>query len=70
MAKRGHSRDHRPDCPQVCIGLVVTEEGLPLGYEVFEGNRHDSKTVEDDRRRDGSKSMAAVSGFGCWIAAW
>lgn len=46
MAKRGHSRDHRPDCPQVCIGLVVTEEGLPLGYEVFEGNRHDSKTVE------------------------
>ena len=46
MAKRGHSRDHRPDCPQVCIGLVVTEEGLPLGYEVFEGNRHDSKTLE------------------------
>jgi len=46
MAKRGHSRDHRPDCLQVCIGLVVTEEGLPLGYEVFEGNRHDSKTLE------------------------
>lgn len=46
MAKRGHSRDHRPDCPQVCIGLVVTEDGLPLGYEVFEGNRHDSKTIE------------------------
>jgi transposase len=44
LAKRGHSRDHRPDCLQVCIGLVVTEEGLPLGYEVFEGNRHDSKT--------------------------
>ena len=46
LAKRGHSRDHRPDCPQVCIGLVVTEDGLPLGYEVFEGNRHDSKTLE------------------------
>lgn len=46
LAKRGHSRDHRPDCLQVCIGLVVTEEGLPLGYEVFEGNRHDSKTLE------------------------
>lgn len=45
-AKRGHSRDHRPDCLQVCIGLVVTEEGLPLGYEVFEGNRHDSTTLE------------------------
>lgn len=46
LAKRGHSRDHRPDCLQVCIGLVVTEEGLPLGYEVFEGNRHDSKTLQ------------------------
>ena len=46
MAKRGHSRDHRPDCLQVCIGLVVTEDGLPLGYEVFEGNRHDSTTLK------------------------
>lgn len=46
MAKRGHSRDHRPDCPQVCIGLVVTTDGIPLGYEVFDGNTHDSKTVE------------------------
>jgi len=46
LAKRGYSRDHRPDCLQVCIGLVVTEEGLPLGYEVFEGNRQDSKTLE------------------------
>jgi transposase len=46
MAKRGHSRDHRPDCLQVCIGLVVTEDGLPLGYEVFDGNRHDSTTLE------------------------
>jgi transposase len=46
QAQRGYSRDSRPDCKQVCIGLVVTKEGLPLGYEVFEGNRHDSKTVE------------------------
>jgi len=45
LAQRGHSRDHRPDCLQVCIGLLVTEEGLPLGDEVFEGNRHDSKTL-------------------------
>jgi len=45
-AKRGYSRDGRPDCKQVTIGLVVTTEGIPLGYEVFEGNRHDSKTVE------------------------
>ena len=47
QAKRGYSRDHRPDCKQVCIGLVVSREGLPLGYEVFNGNRHDVTTVED-----------------------
>jgi transposase len=46
QAKHGYSRDSRPDCKQVCIGLVVTKEGIPLGYELFEGNRHDSKTVE------------------------
>jgi len=45
-AERGYSRDQRPDCKQVCIGLVVTKEGMPLGYEVFEGNKHDSKTVK------------------------
>ena len=37
QARRGHSRDHRPDCKQVCIALVVTGEGMPLGYEVFDG---------------------------------
>jgi hypothetical protein len=46
LAKRGHSRDKRPDCKQVCIGLVVTTDGIPLGYEVFAGNTNDSKTVE------------------------
>ena len=46
QAQRGYSRDSRSDCKQVCIGMVVTKEGIPLGYEVFEGNRHDSKTVE------------------------
>lgn len=45
-AKRGYSRDHRPDCKQVCIALVVTKEGIPLGYEIFDGNRKDSTTVE------------------------
>ena len=44
MAQRGYSRDNRPDCKQVCIGLVVSKCGMPLGYEVFEGNRHDSQT--------------------------
>ena len=47
QAQYGYSRDHRPDCKQVCIGLVVTTEGFPLGYEVFEGNRHDSTTVQE-----------------------
>ncbi len=47
QAQRGHSRDHRPDCKQVCIGLVVTQEGLPVAYEVFEGNRHDSTTLQE-----------------------
>jgi transposase len=47
QAKRGYSRDKRPDCVQVCIGLVVTTDGMPLGYEVFAGNRHDSKTIEE-----------------------
>jgi transposase len=46
-AKRGYSRDHRPDCKQVNIGLVVTPEGLPIGYEVFSGNTADVTTVED-----------------------
>jgi len=47
QAQRGYSRDHRPDCKQVCIALVVSREGLPLGYEVFAGNRADVTTVED-----------------------
>jgi len=55
MARRGYSRDSRPDCLQVCIGLVVTDDGMPLGYEVFDGNTHDSKTVEDIVRAMESK---------------
>ncbi len=46
-AAHGHSRDSRPDCKQVCIGLVVTPEGLPIAYEVFAGNRADVTTLED-----------------------
>ena len=47
LAKRGYSRDSRPDCLQVCIGLVVSSEGMPLGYEVFAGNTNDSTTVQE-----------------------
>jgi len=47
LAQRGHSRDHRPDCKQVCLALVVTREGMPVGYELFAGNRTDVTTVEE-----------------------
>ncbi len=47
MAQRGYSRDRcRSDCKQVCIGLVVSRCGMPLGYEVFPGNTADVSTVE------------------------
>ena len=47
QAMRGYSRDHRPDCKQVCIALVVSRDGFPLGYEVFAGNRTDVTTVQE-----------------------
>ena len=47
QAKRGYSRDGRPDCPQVCIGLVTAWEGLPLAFEVFDGNRVDVTTTQE-----------------------
>jgi len=46
-AARGYSRDSRPDCKQVCLGLVVTPEGLPVAYEVFAGNRPDVTTLAE-----------------------
>ena len=47
LTQRGYSRDHRPDCKQVCIGLVVSKCGMPLGYEVFAGNRSDTTTLRE-----------------------
>lgn len=46
LAQRGYSRDQRSDCKQVCIGLVVSRCGMPLGYEVFAGNTADVTTVQ------------------------
>ena len=46
-AKRGYSRDHRSDCKQVVLALVVTPGGFPLSYEVFSGNRRDVTTLEE-----------------------
>jgi hypothetical protein len=46
MMRRGYSRDHRPDCEQMVIALIVNSEGFPFGYETFDGNRADVSTVE------------------------
>jgi hypothetical protein len=46
-AQRGYSRDHRPDCKQIIIALIVTPEGFPLSYEVFAGNRAEVTTLEE-----------------------
>jgi transposase len=44
-AKRGYSRDHRPDCKQVVVGLVIGREGFPLAHEIFAGNVQDRRTL-------------------------
>ena len=44
-AKRGHSRDHRADCKQVVVGLVVNRDGFPITHEIFEGNTQDRTTL-------------------------
>ncbi len=44
-AQRGYSRDHRPDCKQLCIGLVVNRAGFPLGFEVLNGKARDAATL-------------------------
>jgi transposase len=46
-AKRGYSRDSRPDCKQVVVGLVLDADGFPKAHEIFAGNRSDSTTVAD-----------------------
>jgi transposase len=45
-ARRGYSRDHRPDCKQLVIALIVTPEGFPLSYEIFDGNTRDVKSLD------------------------
>jgi transposase len=46
MMRRGYSRDHRPDCQQMVIALIVNHEGFPYSYETFDGNRADVSTLE------------------------
>jgi transposase len=47
QAKRGYSRDKRPDCKQVLVGLVLDRDGFPKAHEIFEGNRQDRRTVDE-----------------------
>ncbi len=64
QAKRGYSRDKRPDCKQVLVGLVLDRDGFPKAHEVFEGNRQDRSTVEEMleslERRTGKQPGATV----------
>lgn len=64
QARRGYSRDHRPDCKQVVIGLVLDRDGFPKAHEVFDGNRQDRTTVADMLRhledRTGRRGGATV----------
>jgi hypothetical protein len=60
----GYSRDHRPDCRQLLLALVVTEEGFPLSYEVFEGNRADVSTLEDILDWSGTQTRLLGPGLG------
>src|SRR3954465_7852753 len=46
MMRRGYSRDHRPDCEQMVVALIVNTEGFPFSYETFDGNRADVSTME------------------------
>src|ERR1700733_7226296 len=46
MMRRGYSWDHRPDCEQMVIALIVNSEGFPFSYETFDGNRADVSTME------------------------
>lgn len=62
QAKRGHSKDHRPDCKQVVVGLVVDREGFPKAHEVFEGNRSEGTTLGEmlDRLKARAGPVATV----------
>ena len=64
QAQRGYSRDQRPDCKQVVVGLVLNGDGFPRAHEIFAGNRHDSTTLDEMlsalERRTGQRSGCTV----------
>lgn len=64
QARRGYSRDQRPDCKQVLVGLVLDRDGFPKAHEIFDGNRQDRSTVEEMievlEKRTGKKPGSTV----------
>lgn len=64
MMRRGYSRDHRPDCEQMVIALIVNSEGFPFSYETFDGNRADVSTMETILRMVERKYGKADLGVG------
>ena len=64
QAQRGYSRDQRPDCKQVVVGLVLNGDGFPKAHEIFAGNRNDSTTLDEMlsalERRTGKRSGCTV----------
>mgnify|MGYP001241984865 CR=1 FL=1 len=64
QAQRGYSRDQRPDCRQVVVGLVLNGDGFPKAHEICAGNRPDSTTLDEMlgalERRTGKRSGCTV----------
>jgi transposase len=64
QAKRGYSRDQRPDCTQVVVGLVLDRDGFPKAHEIFDGNMQDRSSLEQMlevlEKRTGKRAGATV----------
>src|SRR5262249_33615240 len=66
MMVRGYSRDHRPDCEQMVIALIVNSEGFPFSYETFNGNRRRRFHDGNDSAHGGAQIRQGAAGFGIW----
>jgi hypothetical protein len=66
--RRGYSRDHRSDCKQVVLALIVSPEGFPLAYEVFDGHRTDVTPPWATSSSQSKPSTVRPSGYGSWTA--
>jgi hypothetical protein len=70
QAQRGYSRDQRPECKQVLVGLVLNRDGFPKAHEVFDGNRQDRTTVKEMldslEKRTGRQPGSTVVSIEVW----